>query len=207
MNNLFTNRRNYQEKYFWTFLDLAKWSGNDITPSYAFNRQDLYDAMTDLTSFSSAVLDAGEDDFVEEYQDLFDLICKRFKDHYCLSTNSDSLTEEDVGNFYNKLCYVAIMTSPKYLEMIKYYDDLKNELLSPVSNETENISRFNDTPQNGGDFADDSYTTNITQGTSKTKMDLDTPINRLEEINRKYRNLILDWSNEFNDLFIEEDNI
>ena len=55
-------------------------------------------------------------------------------------------------------------------------------------------TRFNDTPQAGGDFTADGYTTNATL--SETHQDAATPMARLKEINDGLRNLYQKWADE-----------
>ena len=69
--------------------------------------------------------------------------------------------------------------------------------------------RENDTPQDGGDFADDGHTSYINQGeTSVTEEHEDTPlIERIDKIQNLYQKTMLKWVNEFSGLFIEGGNI
>lgn len=63
----------------------------------------------------------------------------------------------------------------------------------------------NDTPQNGGNYLDDPHVNNAShnEGTSQlisnsvTATDLNTPIERLNEIRQKLHNLYADWADEF----------
>ena len=61
-------------------------------------------------------------------------------------------------------------------------------------------TKFNDTPQDGGNFIDDDHVTNSTQ--TKTESDPNTIISRLTEVKNKYRDLYNDWLNDFVRTFI-----
>ena len=96
--------------------------------------------------------------------------------------------------------YVAIFinTYTKYKKLIELYDSQKNNLLNSVGSST--TIRFNDTPQNGGDFTSDNYTSTYTKTDNEIK---DVPIERLEEINKLYDDMYVSWAKEFNTLFME----
>ena len=73
--------------------------------------------------------------------------------------------------------------------------------MDQISNKTTNISRFNDTPQGSGDFKDDPFTSNITQGESETKADGASPIERLSAISNGYKSVLAEWCQSFIDEF------
>jgi len=89
------------------------------------------------------------------------------------------------------------LTYERYSKLIELYEANKSDLLNELT--TETISRFNDTPQDGGLYADDEYTTNVTQSSSKTNVSI---LSRLAELDDTIRNLYTDWSNEFRKVFI-----
>ena len=64
-------------------------------------------------------------------------------------------------------------------------------------------SKYNDTPQNAGNMDSDPYTTNTTRTKSTTESDSNTLMARLNEIQNSYRNLYMDWVNEFDGLFVD----
>lgn len=98
-----------------------------------------------------------------------------------------------------KLLTIMSQTYERYATLLDFYAAKKSQLLDKV----ESLTRFNDTPQDTGEFSDDEHTTHITS----TKNDYDTLMARLDEVDRKYRNLLKDWSNEFECLFIHEESL
>lgn len=140
-------------------------------------------------------------------EELLQLVYARFKDHYCCHNYEEDLSSNDKQKVAEKFANIIIITYDKYASLLDYYNEAKNKLMDPISSESESIGRFNDTPQNGGDFADDVHTTNITKAKTTNKIDGDTKINRLEEIENKLHSYLYKWSNEFDKMFIEEDNI
>ena len=107
--------------------------------------------------------------------------------------------------FFNKFMQLMVATFYKYLPIIKAYKAKESNLLDKLASQSQTVSRFNDTPQDGGDFSDDEHTTNITGVTNETASDYETPINRLKEIRDKYENLYNAWAVEFDILFTKGD--
>ena len=62
-------------------------------------------------------------------------------------------------------------------------------------------TRFNDTPQDSGDFSDDSHTTNITQSSATTEADSGSIMERLDALYRNWRSILVDWTQEFTGIF------
>lgn len=89
----------------------------------------------------------------------------------------------------------------------------ESEQGSVYNAEDSSLNLRNDTPQNGGDFTTDPYVSeankhtgtnsntntinNSITSTSTVATDLNTPIERLNEIREKLHNLYADWANEF----------
>ena len=86
----------------------------------------------------------------------------------------------------------------KYSLLIQNLTANKNKLLDDVK--SYSVARFNDTPQNSGDFSDDQHTSNITTTTSSSNVG--TMMQRLNEIEDRIKQLYLDWSNEFRKFII-----
>lgn len=198
------NEPMYKERYYWSLKDILNSSKED----YQLDNTDIITLVSAMTSYSTPVLIGTPLTWASPYYTiLMDLIIKRFHSHFAVITESDTLENNDKYNFIAKLLYVLEMTSPRFLKLLTLYSSEDNKLLDKIASSGTSISRFNDTPQNGGDWSADGYTTNITQGSSSSQTDGDTKMGRLAEIQREYRNLLLDWSNEFEALFIEEDNL
>ena len=103
------------------------------------------------------------------------------------------------NEFTEKLLSIMEFTYERYSSLLSIYRNEEADLMAKV----ESITRFNDTPQNSGEFADDSHTTNITT----SQNDYDTYMGRLREIQSYYANVLKDWSDEFSPLFIHEEGL
>lgn len=208
------NRIRYEERYYWTFGEILK-AGADIE-DFNLGQEQVLILITYMLSeygYTTSVVKEVEGSIVwdnSNYEKVIDLVVKRFHDHLTFWTKSETMDEDfekKTLNFIAKLVYVLEMTSPRYLKLLEVYASASEELLSPVEITSEGLTRFNDTPQDEGDFANDEHTTNLTQDSRTTTNDLDTKMGRIREIESNYNNLLLNWSNEFDSLFIEEENI
>lgn len=109
----------------------------------------------------------------------------------------DEPDEDIVQNFVRKLSSLYSQTADRYTTLLGLYTAQKTNLMNKVS--STSISRFNDTPQNGGDWSDDQHTSNITRNESENDF---TPVmDRIKTIQENYRNLVKDWMDEFRGLF------
>lgn len=116
-----------------------------------------------------------------------------------IKRNSEELELDDdiVIEALKRLVATYQATQEKYLLLLGLYDANKTKLLDAIERVQQNY--FNDTPQNYGDFTNTSHLT--TYNKSVETNDLTSLINRLDDIQNKYRNLLGDWANEFKTLF------
>ena len=91
-----------------------------------------------------------------------------------------------------------ISSIDKYSLLIQNLEANKNKLLDDVK--SVSISRFNDTPQNSGDFSDDQHTSTVTK--TENSSNVSTMMARLNEIEDNIKQLYIDWSNEFRKFII-----
>lgn len=150
--------------------------------------------------------------------DLLNRVIERYWDEYVFESthNVDDVTSDTevlykVRRFLGKFIDVIQNTYNKYSAILDSYETAKTKLMDQLERTTSgsDTRRENDTPQDGGDYADDNHTSFINQGeTIVTETHDDTPlIERLEKIQNLYQNTMLKWVNEFNGLFIEGGNI
>ena len=108
------------------------------------------------------------------------------------------------------------LTSNEALKMLeefeKNFEDNKAKLMDLLARNYQDLggtsgsssSRFNDTPQDGGAYADDNHTTNITEVSSSTSSNLrhqetysnEDVILRLKKVQDNLSNLYIQWENE-----------
>ena len=113
---------------------------------------------------------------------------------------------DETEDFIEKFCRTKVgqifawwtSSSDKYKLLIQNFENNKAKLLDDVK--SSSVARFNDTPQNSGDFSDDNHTSNITTTTSSSNVG--TMMQRLNEIEDNIKQLYIDWSNEFRKFII-----
>ena len=132
----------------------------------------------------------------------------------------------------SKLIGVLDLTIPKYVPMLQQTEIASTAPLTPNvdeyseeatgenanSSDTNGKTRTNDTPQDGGDFDDDPHASNVvaqeahvgSEGDfsstrkSTNASNVGTLMSRLSEMYANFHSIILEWSNEFNQLFLKE---
>ena len=114
-----------------------------------------------------------------------------------IQTDRD-LYDEITEKVLRKFSYVYNTTKDRYLALLDIYANQKANLLNKVESNT--IQRYNDTPQNGGDWSDDEHTSNITR--IENSNDFTPLMDRINEIQNKLRNIQKDWEDEFKGIFI-----
>ena len=91
-----------------------------------------------------------------------------------------------------------ISSSEKYSLLIQNLENNKAKLLDDVK--SSSVARFNDTPQNSGDFSDDNHTSTVTK--TENSSNVGTMMQRLNEIEDNIKQLYIDWSDEFRKFII-----
>ena len=86
----------------------------------------------------------------------------------------------------------------KYSMLIQNFENNKAKLLDDVK--SSSVARFNDTPQNSGDFSDDNHTSTVTK--TENSSNVGTMMQRLNEIEDNIKQLYIDWSDEFRKFII-----
>lgn len=146
---------------------------------------------------------------------LCQMLLRRYSDHYVIPCSSNDVFSDEYNAMMfrvaQKLTNIYVETKDRYFTLLKAYKDEADNLMNGIKTETTGIGRFNDTPQNvmsGEDeFIDNTHVSNISKQTGETITDADTKIARLDEIRRKYADLMKEWTDEFEDMFIESENI
>lgn len=130
------------------------------------------------------------------------LWCKYFANghlkDYVVRTENEDTVEQAYVDWMTDFVYILDLTYNKYKKLIELYQSEENNLMKQL--ESTGVVKFNDTPQNTGNFEGDDYTTNVSTTTSKT--DSGTIISRLSEIRALYDDIYTAWSNEFKHFFI-----
>lgn len=178
------------------------------------------------TALASEIEDIGiKDEYPALFKDttnvkdvvlqIFNAVQKRFYDHYCFCIKSYCVpsyeeVEAESKKFARKFFNVIEYTYERYAKLLELYQSSANELMKQLEESSQSNSRFNDTPQAfevNLAYDADQFTSSLTKMNVTHLRDSDTPIRKLEEIHNNYRNLLLEWVNEFESIFVEESNI
>ena len=192
---------NYYERTYYTLDDIRE--ALEITGEgpYAIGNRSL---SSFLNSCLSKVNFYVAPDFTEtaESVNCFQIyIWPRFYQEAIIYIDSDE--SEDFVKKFARTKAGQIMSwwqssSEKYSLLIQNLTANKNKLLDDVK--SASISRFNDTPQNSGDFSDDNHTSTVTK--TENSSNVGTMMARLNEIEDNIKQLYIDWSNEFRKFII-----
>ena len=107
---------------------------------------------------------------------------------YVDSDESESFVEKFARTKVGQIMAFWQSSMEKYSMLIQNLNNNKSKLLDDVK--SSSVARFNDTPQNSGDFSDDNHTSNITTTTSSSNVG--TMMQRLNEIEDNIKQLYID---------------
>lgn len=194
---------NYYERTYYTLDDIRKtlgWMYNEKNGPYSLNTNTFSSFLNDC------LRQAGYDTttFTETTESTLcfrNYIWPRFYQEAIIYTDSDE--SEDFAKKFAETKVGQIMSwwmssSEKYSLLIQNLENNKTKLLEDVI--SSSTSRFNDTPQNSGDFSDDQHTSTVTTTTNSSNVG--TMMSRLNEIEDNIKQLYIDWSNEFRKFII-----
>lgn len=161
------------------------------------------------TTHSALLIDSGiywdfdSNLFASAFDNILKYLLNDHRDDYFYYL--DTKWGEDFPVVDDDICFDAIIrliaqyqaTQEKYLVLLTYYANNKNNLLNAV--QQEQVHNYNDTPQNYGVYSSESHMTSYDKLTISN--DFDTLMARLAEVQSKFRNLVKDWADEFRSLF------
>ena len=129
-------------------------------------------------------------------------IWPKFYDKVICYTDDDEIADNEsakvFANFVGPIIAWMNASNTKFSLLIANQEANKDKLLQQIK--SSSVNRFNDTPQNQGQFEDDSHNTNVTKTENAT--DGATLLARLNEIEDNLKRLYEDWSNEFRKFII-----
>lgn len=188
-------------KEYLTFKDVLDagfyvFNDNDIAISKKTSGEGvkIITALTSVATPGAPFNDTRVDTLLTQY------ILPRYLDEYAVIVKNDEIKADKIKIWSRQFCNKLQCSFDEHKTLIDYYEGQKTHLLDTLSSST--TTRFNDTPQNGGDFTADSYTTNFTKTTVES--DPGTVIQRLDEVKRKLTDIYEKWTDEFKPLFLME---
>lgn len=129
-------------------------------------------------------------------------IWPKFYDKPICFTDDEDVADDDsekvFANFVGPIISWMHASDHKFSLLIENQEANRDKLLGQIK--SSSVNRFNDTPQNQGEFEDDSHNTNVTKTENAT--DGTTLLARLNEIENNLKRLYEDWSDEFRKFII-----
>ena len=129
-------------------------------------------------------------------------IWPKFYDKAICYTDDDTIADNEsakvFANFIGPIIAWMNASDNKFSLLIANQEANKTKLLDQIK--SSSVNRFNDTPQNQGQFEDNSHNTNVTKTENAT--DGATLLARLNEIEDNLKRLYEDWSKEFRKFII-----
>lgn len=217
-------RKDLKIEYAYKFSDVLKYGLNEL--GYTANYPKADTTAFTRTLFTHYGINFPANTLIpQKYLDndrmgLLNKLIERYWDEYVFTSEEDLLdplnilTTTDIlyktRRLLGKIIDIIQFTYNKYASILDSYDTAKTKLLDKMNKTISgsDTRRDNDTPQDGGDFADDTHTSFISQGQVDNEENWDdTPIiERLDKIERLYQQTFRNWLNEFKDLFIDGGN-
>ena len=141
---------------------------------------------------------------------LLQSIYRRFVSNVCFTIENDDELFMKVTNFFDTLLNLLTNTYPRYKIILSELETLQNKLIAPVKiNRTDtNVGKIKDTPQADITPDSDAYNSAVTWSQNKSEVE-DQKLDNLDlsdKLREKWQNVMLEWSNEFDRLFIDSAN-
>ena len=196
---------NYYERTYYTLDDIRKEVGYYLNSAGPYT---MYASYSNLTTFINKCLEEAGFDIIPVTTEITESE-KCFREYIWPRFYQEAIIYADLDkneDFVEKFCRTKVgqimswwtASIEKYSLLIQNLENNKAKLLDDVK--SASISRFNDTPQNSGDFSDDQHTSTVTK--TENSSNVGTMMARLNEIEDNIKQLYIDWSNEFRKFII-----
>lgn len=167
--------------------------------------------MSTIMNKYGLVLEDSSNDKVTLFNQLMRIIFDRFYEcsvykkliSIFVDETQVTITASQLKYIWSQFVGMFNLTAPRYIPLLKSYKANEENPIAQVESTTTGLNRFNDTPQNEGDFDSDEHTTNITQNEVKVTADSGSVVERLDALYKNWRSILRDWSNEFRCLFYD----
>lgn len=180
---------------------------------YLYTLEEMFDEPAYINEVPSISLYTDLcDSFMDDYwasgvgSELWNYIYLTYRDHIAIITDKQVDWNADrwevTPDFWKHFWGIWKRTHTYYEKMITLLKDNETKLLAQISSSTESDNRFNNTPDQSGDYSGLDYATTINKNKITTSSDAGTILERLEEVRRRYTDYYEKWAREFNKLFI-----
>lgn len=230
LNNVTNEERTDKNVVYFDFKynETINWSGVALNINSMTTGQNALFELCKAMGLSNKWFTYEDSQYIlnDNVKELINVLFNKYSEAYVLKYNdfdfeikSHNLTKFSVilWKFFVKFINKIDSTFIKYSKLMDLYKAQENNLLKGVgssytdetSGDTSGTSRFNDTPQDSGDFSDDAHTSSLTQNTSEASSTIEheaeddryTLMERLEKVQNAYLNVIEAWAREFKGFF------
>lgn len=182
------------ERTYYTLDDIRKAIGGAYAQGegpYSLKTKTFSEFLNDCLWKTSLSLRQGTAETNESTECFQNYIWPRFYQEFVVYADLDEnedFVEKFARNKVGQIFAWWTASTEKYSLLIQNLEANKTKLLDDVK--SASISRFNDTPQNSGDFSDDNHTSTITK--TENSSNVGTMMQRLNEIEDNIKQLYID---------------
>ena len=178
--------------------------------------EDWFSKILEASDLELAIYGVSEfitDDTIKDVIDaLMTIVYQRHSEHFVYwkqmpCNETYNLSVGDFEKYIRTLLNIIELTTPKYLPLLQDQEYYSYAPTSPLKSKTTGRTRFNDTPQNMGDWNDEEHATNVSKSVNESEVDSGSIVARLNEAFKDWRSIILEWANEFNQAFLLEEQV
>ena len=115
--------------------------------------------------------------------------------------------EKVINSWFRKFLMVLNRTYERYILILDEYASARAKMMDDVKSSTLSKRKHNDTPQNPNTsdvYEGDNYISDFTKFETENNTEFATKMARLNEIEQGYSNVMDDWVDEFQKIFLEE---
>ena len=206
------------KEYYYTLRDFYNQNDNNYWIT-ALGADESFSSL--LGSYSINISPLAYEGFLSTYSTImdrvFEVLKMRHKNAYCyvierrFDETERAISEDDCIELLSRFVNIFNLTMPRYLSLLKAYQDNAATPIQKISSETTGKTRFNDTPQSDdltdGYYSDDDHATNVTAAVTETKTDPAALYEQLDKLYSNWRSIVRDWADEFDGLYIDGVNL
>ena len=173
-------------------------SGNKISWSTTMSSYQLEYKYSDtnLASLGEQLMQIVFAEYNDEY-----IIKKVYNAIFRVDPDTIVFTSDEKRRVFAEFVNIINLTAQRYIPLLQSFEANKTSPLAKIQSTTTSLNRYNDTPQDEGDFVNDSHTSNISESSVSVEADSNDIVVRLDQLYRNWRSILRDWANEFKGLF------
>lgn len=192
---------------YFTLGEIVALEDNTIAPNSSHDID-----ISTIMSTHGLVLEESTTEKMDIFKQLMRIVYARFYNsevcrkilEYPYYIDAEEPSDEERKEVFRSFVNLFNLTSPRFIPLLNQYKANESNPIAKITSTSRGKTRFNDTPQNGGDFYDDPHSSNITQTEATTETDTGSIVERLDALYKNWREILRDWSSQFKSLFYGE---